>query len=218
MKLSVSVPDGLWEEARAVRPDLNPSGIVQAALEAWHSERSPAFPHDPPADVGEAFSQARDRLAAHARQEFERGYRAGVVVAPEIEWWVLEALATQHFSVRLWAENLALVAQAERAGEVPEGTGPSQASLMCLREALGPALPWADDEDLVPNPSAPYLRGFSAAMRDLWEAAFEGPIDRSVSRSRSGARSRSTSSRGQCQETAPGTPAKQRPRTPEGEG
>jgi hypothetical protein len=105
MKLSVSVPDGLWEEARAVRPDLKPSGIVQAALEAWRSERSPAFRHDPPADVGEAFSHARNRLAAHARQDFERGYRAAVAVAPEIEWWVLEALATQHFSVRLWAEN-----------------------------------------------------------------------------------------------------------------
>jgi hypothetical protein len=58
--------------------------------------------------------------------------------------------------------------------------------------ALGPALPWGDDDDLVPSPTAPYLRGFSAAMRDPWEAAFEGPLDRSVPRSLSGARSASS--------------------------
>jgi hypothetical protein len=45
-------------------------------------------------------------------------------VAGTIEWWALEALASQHFSVRLWAENLAMAAYAERDGEVPKGAGP----------------------------------------------------------------------------------------------
>lgn len=53
---------------------------------------------------------------------------------------------------------------------------------------------WADDDDLIPNPSALCLRGFSAAMRDLWKAAFEGLFGRLVSGARNGARSKSVSS------------------------
>jgi hypothetical protein len=112
------------EQARAVRLELNPSRLVQVAFELWCGNRSLAFSHDPPSDIGDAFDLARHRLAAHARQEFERGYRKAVTVAGTIEWWALEALANQHFSVRLWAENLAMAAYAERDGEVPKGAGP----------------------------------------------------------------------------------------------
>ncbi len=192
MKLSVSVPDDLWEQARGVQPELNPSRVVQRALEQWCGDRPPAFPHDPPSDVTDAFALARDRLAAHARAEFERGYRQAVKVARTMKWWALEALADQHFNVRSWAQNLTLAAQEEQDGAVSKGAGPDKETLMSLREALGPAMPWGDHDDLVAVPTAPYLKGFSVAMRDLWEAAFEGPVGRSVSGSRSGAHSGSS--------------------------
>jgi hypothetical protein len=129
-------------------------------------------------------------------------------VVKTIDWWVLEALADQHFNVRSWAENLALVALGEQGGELPKGAGPDQATLMSLSAALGPVLPWGD-EDAVPGPSAPYLRGFSAAMRDLWEAAFEGRRERSTSGSRSGARSVSSESSRSGPRRGPTKPASQ---------
>jgi hypothetical protein len=104
-------------------------------------------------------------------------------VVETIDWRVLEALANQHFNVRSWAENLPLMVLDEQQGDFPKGAGPDQTTLMNLSTALGPASPWA------PGPSAPYLRGFSAAMRDLWEAAFVGGREQSTSGSRSGARS-----------------------------
>jgi hypothetical protein len=59
MKLSVSVPDELWERACAQRPDLKTSVLVQEALESWtHPEgtagyslrcqRPSEFPHRRP--------------------------------------------------------------------------------------------------------------------------------------------------------------------------
>lgn len=178
MKLSVSVPDDLWEESRAKRPDLNPSHLVQEALEGWtRSRATPAFSQDRPDDAETAFALARERLAGQARGEFERGYRAALAAAETLDLWVIESLAKQHFDVVPWAKGFARSAVEVDIGNTPKEWGPNPEIIGALLKALGNLIsPWGDDAF---GPNAPYLRGFAQAMRDLWEESVEGTASRS---------------------------------------
>jgi|GEM_PF-2279553 len=172
MKLSVSVPDALWETSRAQRPDLNPSRLVQEALEAWRQQRArPAFPLERPVEADSLFAKRRDQLAAKAREEFERGYRAALAVAEVFDWWDLESLARQRFDVAAWAAGFADAAVAADLGRIPT-EAPDKKVMSALIKALGALLPPFGDNE--PTPSAPYQRGFAQAMRELWRESFEG--------------------------------------------
>lgn len=202
MKLSVSVPDDLWESTRIQRPDLNPSHLVQEALEAWtRSHTEPAFSQDRPADAADAFSKVRDRLARQAREDFEVGYRGALQAAEVLEFWVIESLADRHFDVAAWADGFAWSAVAAAMGNIPREWAPDGEIIHILVKTLGSLVsPYGDDAF---KPSAPYLQGFARAMRDLWQEAFEGtasssgsnvvPQTKSKTRSRSGGPQRSKS-------------------------
>ena len=75
MKLSISVPEPLWKEAWAFHPELNPSRLVQTALEAMaHAERTFTL-GERPAEVDEAF-------AARAIDSSNRRMSASSVATP----------------------------------------------------------------------------------------------------------------------------------------
>ena len=60
------------------RPDLNPSRVVQEALDAWVRARATdPFSLERPGEADAAFAAMRDRLAVKAREQFERGYQPG---------------------------------------------------------------------------------------------------------------------------------------------
>jgi hypothetical protein len=195
MKLSVSVPDELWEASRTQRPDLNPSHLVQEALEVWtRSHVAPPFSLERPDDAGDAFALVREHLAGQAREEFERGYRAALEAAEVLDFWVIESLAKQHFDVVAWAEGFASSEVQADMDRIPRDRAPGTKIIGPLLKALGNVIsPWGDDAF---GPSAPYLRGFAQAMRDLWEEAFEGTVSRSGSASGSQSRSRSRAGSG----------------------
>jgi hypothetical protein len=173
MKLSVSVPDDLWSEARHIRPDLNPSHLVQQALEAWTSGRAaPPFLGSRPPDADAAFASARDRFAAGARSEFERGYRAALVAAEALEFGYLQSLASDRFDVVAWARGIGQTRVQADLGNIPKDWAPGPATINAIVDALGSLVPPFGDDAF--EPSTPYLRGFAQAMRDLWEAAVEG--------------------------------------------
>jgi hypothetical protein len=110
VKLSVSVPDNLWNEAQSLAEASTTSGVVQEALSRWVSqsrERS-AYAASPPEDILDALHDTRDRLVREARAEFQRGYVQGVECARRLPWWAIESLADYHkFNVRQWARSWA---------------------------------------------------------------------------------------------------------------
>jgi hypothetical protein len=107
MKLSVSVPDDLWEEARSIAADTkSSSAVIQEALRRWvaQTRRGPAYATSPPEDVLDELHEARERLAREARVEFGHGYAQGVQCARRLPWWAIEDLADRHgFRVGEWA-------------------------------------------------------------------------------------------------------------------
>jgi hypothetical protein len=176
VKLSVSVPDPLWEEARQQRPDLNPSRLVQVALDSWVQPRSaPAFSLEPPADAGPAFAAAREHMAAEVRREFEEGYRAALAAANSIRLLTFQELADDYrFDVAAWARDRARRAmegvwmgpETWWAWDVEEGSA--------VAKALGSVIPHPA-LDTESGRTAPFVRGFAEALRNLWETVIQGP-------------------------------------------
>lgn len=169
MKLSISVPEQLWEEARTYHPELNPSHLVQTALEAMaHAGRTSTLA-DRPAEVDEAFATARDRFIQQAHERFKRGYAAAVEMASHVEWLVLESIARDDFDMKKWAEGIVQDFNNAMVGLIPSEwikdypMGP-------IIKALGR---FADPSGEGWGPDAAYLRGFAQAMRALWTEVFE---------------------------------------------
>ena len=108
MKLSVSVPDELWEEARSIAADSeSSSAVIQEGLRRWvmQTRGGPRYATSAPEDVLGDLQEARERLAREARAEFGHGYAQGVQSARRLPWWAIEDLADRHgFRVREWAK------------------------------------------------------------------------------------------------------------------
>jgi hypothetical protein len=107
MKLSVSVPDELWEEARSIATDSeSSSAVIQEGLRRWvtQTRSGPGYATSAPEDVLGDLQEARERLAREARTEFAHGYGQAVQCARRLPWWAIENLADHHgFRVREWA-------------------------------------------------------------------------------------------------------------------
>jgi hypothetical protein len=113
MKLSVSVPDELWDQARSLAQDSTTSAVVQEALRRWVNQARPApqYAEGLPEDVVAALHETQGRLGQEAQMESKRGYVYGVQCAKRLPWWAIEDLADDfRFDVRKWAKNWARAA------------------------------------------------------------------------------------------------------------
>ena len=135
MKLSVSVPDDLWEEARSVAKDPeSSSAVIQEALRRWATQArgGPGYATSPPQDVLPDLQEARERLAREARAEFGRGYTQGVQCARRLPWWAIEDLADRHgFRAGEWARAWANAAvELDMATPSPKFTKAEEAEII----------------------------------------------------------------------------------------
>ncbi len=175
MKLSVSIPDDLWDEARALGKDLNPSHLVQEGLRRWVEEaaRKPGFSVDRPEDIEADFETARARFAEEARAEFERAYRKAVQVAAKLPWREIEFLAEHYkFNVERWAKATRESALMAMEGRIPKEWAPKDETVRAMIDGLGGLAHPVGDEMWQPSPT--YLKGFTQGMRDLWTTVMEG--------------------------------------------
>src|SRR5689334_5689709 len=104
-KLSIYVPEDLWDRVREQHPDANVSQVVQRGLGSLLA--------DVPAPAGSAYLKrprgvedrieaAKARLAADARREYQQGYAAGLDVGDEVSLHQLNELAALNFDVARW--------------------------------------------------------------------------------------------------------------------
>jgi len=187
MKLSISVPNELWDRARAAGNDANPSHLVQEALHRYVEERGrkPAYPLTPPDDVASAKGAVRERFANEARKKFEDGYRAALTAFPVLSWNDIEFLANSYrFDVKRWAHSYAALAEDPDlrkampgyVSQFPEGADVDAAVVQALMNALGA---WAAPHGMSEwEPGATYARGFEQAARDVWREITEGTPER----------------------------------------
>lgn len=184
MKLSVSVPDDLWDQARDRSSDEvagAPSALVQEALRSYVSASAPESPRLKvvrPQGQDRNYKQALLKLAAQARLEAEKGYVAGVTLAEQLDWHDLEQLAEHYrFDVEAWARSYR--AAAERYDMRNQGikiepmneARPREPLMRQLMVTLGNFASPHDMESWIPAPT--YLRGLRQALAEVWQDAMD---------------------------------------------
>jgi hypothetical protein len=163
-KLSISVPDDLWNEAKALSEKGTPSSkVVQAALGEWVSQRRAAplenaFEPDKP-----RLLEIAARLGAAYEEEFRRGYGDGLKVA---EWAGFDALAV-YIRLRDWdlVSDFAPGEQHVREDGTTEYVLPP-GPVRDFWEGVGL------EEGMPANDV--YADGADRAFRDLWDALRAG--------------------------------------------
>jgi hypothetical protein len=162
-KLSISVPDDLWQKATALADEGTPSSqVVQAALTEWAQRRGPALEN--------AFEPDRRRLHEVAtklgvayEEEFRRGYDDGLKIA---EWAGFDAVSV-YIRLRDWEMFYDATPTEEHVRE--DGTTTLVTSgdpVPSFWDAVGLDKDWPAEEV--------YADGAARAFRDLWETLREG--------------------------------------------
>jgi hypothetical protein len=163
MKLSVSVPDDLWEEARRRVDHDSPSAVVQTALSRLVATKAATdYQVRPVSDeIRAALDAARARVVADAQEMFQTGYRQGLEFAARLGFRELEWI------VRVGGPAAAKVAM--MAGPNPAEEPPIRAGL--LMKYYGS---YADPLDRVEwAPDRPTTEGIDAALHDVWQLVTE---------------------------------------------
>lgn len=90
MKLSISVPDDLWEAARGIAHDDSPSAVAQQALRSMVSAAPSLHIYALRPDLGEVEDRklvaVRLRLQEEARDLYITGYHIGLDLAAELSY------------------------------------------------------------------------------------------------------------------------------------
>jgi hypothetical protein len=163
MKLSVSVPDELWEEARRRVDHDSPSAVVQSALSRLVATKAATDYQVRPAsdEISAALDAARTRVVADAQEMFQTGYRHGLELAAKLGFRELEWI------VRTGGLKAAKIASA--AGPNPVYEPPIRAGL--LTKYYGS---YADPLDGIDwTPARPTIEGIDAALHDVWQQVTE---------------------------------------------
>ena len=163
MKLSVSVPDELWEKARRRAGDDSPSAIIQSALSRLVSPSDAPYARRPP-NAKELLTEAAKRLGAGASKEYERGYRDGLAALDEEFWLPLNDLAKDGFDLQAWAKEVKAGNKYYLFGAKDD---PEPPWFDITAELLGELI---DDHGGQDAPNMAYIHGLQAAWRDAWEA------------------------------------------------
>lgn len=180
-KLTVYIPDDLLDQARTLSPGANTSQLVQRGLERLLPAEDAVYARRPD-NVEDLLASAADQLRKGAAHEFERGYRAAlstVSKAGERLWRGLDSLAGKGFDLVQWTRSWREILGREAAGLVageptgfnpPEWFGP-------LADDLGDLLDPIDFPRWSFTPTSLFVRGYQAALRDVWEEAERPPAD-----------------------------------------
>lgn len=106
-KLSLYVPDDLWNQARAVDPSLNQSQVAQRALQHWIETRPSVGPQafEPPADSMPVPESLVQRFASEASEQYQAAYRAAFQLAERISWGSLDELASRGWDWAAWLRH-----------------------------------------------------------------------------------------------------------------
>lgn len=158
-KLSVYVQDDLWEQAKAVDPNLNASQVVQVALKRYALPTGVRLPfaRERPTGARTQVEQIRQQLAVRARERYEYAYQMGLSLASQLPWEAIEQLAAVGWDLDAWVRN----SNAKRRYFV-DGIG------------VGYEDP-APFHDLIANAITPeythestFQAGFKDALQDVW--------------------------------------------------
>jgi len=151
-KLSLYIPDDLWNRARAVDPALNQSQVAQRALRHWidAQEARPPAAFEPPPDAAPPSEGLVRRFANEARDQYQAAYRAAMELAERLSWRSLDDLASRGWDWAAWLRH---------GGRDVAGTLPAWLS---------------DREPVAKRRNTTSIQGLVDGLRDIWESVQVG--------------------------------------------
>lgn len=179
-RLSIYVPDALLGKIRSVEASGNMSNVVQRALERLIVEESgaPLYATGKPTGAQEHLARVHDKLVQEAREEYERGYSAGLSGAEILPWWTIEDFASRdRFDITRWSVGWRNAWADITVGRhaLPKGARTPDWIEKLAKSSLGglldPVCDW--------SPKGSYLRGFNDAWRDVWNSVEHGEVSAS---------------------------------------
>jgi hypothetical protein len=171
-KLSVYIPDELWEQVRGSAPDGNASQLVQRALKTLVvREPRAAYSQEPPSPAAASARAVTERLIEEAREEWAKGYTAAIEWSIKHgTWHRLQLFAREGFNLEKW---IAFISSIWLDHETQmKGPDEMREEQVALANALGSkADPWGIIEW---DSSATFCEGFAKALSDLWRSVENG--------------------------------------------
>ena len=172
MKLSVYIPDDLYEEAKKVDPDLKPSAIIQDVLRSRVGERRFRPYRQLTPELESELESTRARVLDRVAEAYRVGYEVGLAFAPNLPWRAFENFAATNWDVRGWREAF----DVEEYDYLDASDEEKAHGLVVLdyEASLGAAIEEAGgyfpvDDRMVPVGIA--SEGFVDAIRDVWTGA-----------------------------------------------
>ena len=165
-ELTVYIPDEFLDRARAPDPGASTSQLVQRGLERLSPAEDAAYARRPD-DAAELLAAASGKIRDGAAREYEKGYRAALVMvskAGDVVWPGLDDLARTGFVRPRWAE-------AWRRGLSPEEGFKPPDWYLPLPNDPGSLLDPVGFDQWSFTPSGPFIRGYQSALRDAWQTA-----------------------------------------------
>lgn len=175
MKLSISIPDELWDSARQVlHTHTSASAIVQEALRRAVAEGTTRPEYADAvrdAETSTAIAEVRSRLVEEARMTYQSGYRSGIALAQQLSWQQIDWITKAPVDIRARAKEVHDFTQKQMVDPdyIPAGTPFVDPDL--LGEYLGtlahPLLEW--------NPEPVAIEGITAALTDIRTSVESNP-------------------------------------------
>jgi hypothetical protein len=164
MKLSISVPDDLWRDARL--EDEPNSQTVQEALRMLADRRRAGAPELPGigwpyGEESEVVVETLDRLADEARALRDKGYTIGFELAQRLSWTLLEKLPSDGSRLRGRLADAHL--------NMTDGD-PLESAMFVTLGTWGDGIPELLDDDGNPLDSPTLFSGMAQAIAEVREA------------------------------------------------
>jgi hypothetical protein len=167
-KLSVYIPDDLWDEARKIDEDVKPSALLQDLLrERVREHRSRPYRRLTP-DLEAALARARGLVVDRVAEAYQAGYAVALEFAENLPWVAFERLVEFDWDLRAWRESFeATDYEWMRASDEDKANGLAVDWEPCLRDAIEVRAEYLPvDAESVPIGVG--AEGFVDAIRDLW--------------------------------------------------
>lgn len=154
-KLSVSIPDELWEEAQGlIGPEKGTSQVIQDALRQIVA-KAESRKQDLRAGLNiapERFAAVVDVVRTRAKREFARGYATGLKIAEtnDVDDWY--SLAYEDWDINDWAK-----------GYGTDNPDPNR------QKALEDFAQEAEGEGSTSWPNQIFVEGAECALREVWK-------------------------------------------------
>src|SRR5713101_992479 len=176
-KLSVYIPDDLWNRAQEAAGEHNTSQLIQRALQLMVERTAGGtYKESRPLGSEQTLAILKDVYSEEARAHLLRGYQSALnyLSAYRVPWHAFQDLSDRDFDLKRWLQpwiNGFLDGVGSPEWNPPEL--PDWFKALGQDVYLGEFAKPIDGDGFYPDRT--YLDGFGRAMRDVWRSVEFGP-------------------------------------------